>query len=68
MNIREIYIVKNARLAINNDDSIIIELNRGQKWVVVGKPNSVQVTIQRENVTITIPVSDFNDIFEFEEE
>ena len=63
MKIRGKYKVKNAKLLMNNDDSIIIELNRGQRWEVVGQYTSSRVAIRGENVTVTIPVSDFNDIF-----
>lgn len=63
MNIGEAYTVKNARLVINNNDSIIIELNRSQKWKLVGQYNSGRCAIRRENVTIEIPVSDFKEIF-----
>lgn len=61
--IREKYTVKNSKFVKNNDDAIIIELNRGQKWELVGQYSSGRCTIRRGNVTIEIPVSDFNDIF-----
>ena len=60
---REKYIVNNARLVTYNNNAIIIELNRGQKWTLVGLYSFSRCAIQRENVTIEIPVSDFRDIF-----
>ena len=60
---REEYTVKNARLMIYNNDAIIIELNRGQKWTLVGLYSFSRCAIRRENVTIEMPVGDFRDIF-----
>ena len=46
----------------NNNNSIIIELNRGQKWKLVWK-NSIACEIYRAGITFRIMLRDFKEIF-----